>query len=74
MTAPDREPLAPQHSAQRACAHDRVIQVQRINPAHERQIGVADRPRQVVHRTPAHAQQFGLPLDGQIVLTVNHRL
>ena len=74
MTAAYRQALAPQHAEQHACAHEWMVQVQRIDYAHQCQIGVADRSGQVVHRAPVDAQQFGLPLDGQIVLTVDHRL
>ena len=74
MTPANRQTVKPQHSAQHTRAHERVFQVQLVNAAHQRQIGLADRSGQVVHRAPAHAKQFGLPFDGQIVLTVNHRL
>jgi hypothetical protein len=43
MTAADRHALTLQHSTQHARTHERVFQVQLVNPAHQRQIGVADR-------------------------------
>jgi len=47
--------------------------MQLVDPAHERQIGIADRPGQVVHRAPADAQQPGLARDGKLMVTVDHR-
>src|SRR5208283_815564 len=64
--------LARQLTAQPACTHEGMLQVQLVNPAHECQIRIADWPRQVIHRSTAHAQQFGLARDGQIVATVDH--
>jgi hypothetical protein len=46
--------------AQHPSAHEGVLQVRLIEPAHERQIGVACGLGQVVHRPPADAKQPGL--------------
>ncbi len=45
----------------------RILQVQLVDPPHQRQIRVADRPRQVVHATAADPERLGLPGDRQIV-------
>jgi hypothetical protein len=73
MTATDRHALSPQQAAQHARTHERVFQVQLVNPAHQRQIGIADRSRQVVHTAPTDVQQLRLACDRQIVVTVDHR-
>jgi len=52
--------LAGELIAQHASPHEGVLQMPFVNAAHERQIGIADRARQVVHRAPAEAQQLGL--------------
>jgi hypothetical protein len=54
-------------------APERVFQVQFVDAAHERQVGVADTSGQVVNRAPADGQQFGLARGGQGVITVDHR-
>ena len=41
--------------AQHAGTHGRVLQVQIVDAAHERHVSIADRRRQVIHRTAAHA-------------------
>jgi len=46
--------------AQHVRTHERMYQVQLVDSSHERQVGIADRSRQVVHRAPADAQQFRL--------------
>ena len=49
-----------------------MFQVQRVDLAHERQIGRADRLGQVVDRAPTDVQQPGLARDGKLVVSVNH--
>ena len=58
--------------AQLPRAHERVLQVQLVELAHQRQIGRADRLRQVVDRASADVEQLGLARDGQFVITVDH--
>ena len=59
--------------AQHARTHEGMLQVQLVDLEHQRQIGRADRPGQVIHRAPAHAQQPGLARDGELMVTVDHR-
>lgn len=74
MLAADADAFPIQHVAQHACPHERVLQMQRIDAPHQRQIGHRDGLRQVVHRAAADAHQFGLPGDGKVVLAVDHFL
>jgi hypothetical protein len=41
-----------------------MLQMQLVDPAHDRQVGITDRPRKVVHRPPADVEQFGLACYG----------
>ncbi|WP_297393760.1 hypothetical protein [Acidiferrobacter sp.] len=45
----------------------------RIEPAHERKIGVACRSWQVVHRLAADTKQPDLAGDGLFMFTLDHR-
>jgi hypothetical protein len=65
VPAADLDALQAQEVAQHAAAGERVLQVQLVDAAHQRQLGLADRLGVVVHRAAADAQQFGLPLDRQ---------
>jgi hypothetical protein len=47
--------------------------VRPIETLHDRQISFLHRTRQVIDATPADLQNFRLPGDRQIVLTVDHR-
>src|SRR3990172_3829081 len=49
-----------------------MFQVKLVDPAHERQIGRANRLGQVVHRPPADVEQTGLTCDAEFVVTVDH--
>jgi hypothetical protein len=56
VTPPDVNALKAQLIAQHARTHEGVLQVELVDLEHQCQIGLADRPGQVVHRAPAHAQ------------------
>jgi hypothetical protein len=73
VPAADLDALQAQQVAQHAAARERVLQVQLVDAAHQRQLGLGDRLGVVVHRAPADAQQLGLPLDRQFGFTVDHR-
>ena len=73
MAAADRDALAVQQVAQHPAARERVVEMQLVDPAHDRQIRGRHRPRLVIDRAPADAQSLGLPRDGQIVVAVDHR-
>jgi hypothetical protein len=53
-------------------AGKRMLQVQLVDPAHERQICGTDRARRVVRTGSANADQLHLPGNGQGVGTINH--
>src|ERR1700675_3816437 len=73
MAAANLDALEQELSAQHPSAHEGMLQMQLIEPPHQRQSGGADGLRQVVvHRPPAEAQQGGLARYGQPVLTVDH--
>jgi hypothetical protein len=53
MEAPDIVSLADQKSLKRPAAREWIIEMQFVNPAHQRQIAGRDHPRQVIHAAPA---------------------
>ena len=73
MLASSIVPLSIELVAQHARVHERVLQVQFINAAHERQIRAADRLGQIIHAAPADAGQLGLTADRKCVVAVYHR-
>jgi hypothetical protein len=60
----DLDALQAQQVAQHAAAGERVLQVQLVDAAHQRQLGLGDRLGVVVHRAPADAQQLACRLIG----------
>src|SRR3990170_4246901 len=48
--------------------------MQRVDPAHQIEVGRRHRARQVVHRAARDADHLGLLRDAQRVTTVDHRL
>ena len=68
MSLPIQEPL--QHSASRK----RVIEMQFVDPAHQRQVAGGNRPGQIVDTAPADPQNPGLTDERKIVAAVNHFL
>src|SRR5271157_5543182 len=72
MPPPHLDALGLELPAQHPGAHEGMLQMQLVKPPHERQIGGADRLRQVIHRPAAEAQQLGLAGYGQAVLSVDH--
>src|SRR6266849_7393225 len=50
-----------------------MLQVQLVDAPLQREIGVRDRPRHVIHRCPRNPQQLRLPGDREFVLRVDHR-
>ena len=55
--------------AQHARPHERMLKMQFVQAAHERQISGTGRLRQIINRASADLQQFRLARDGQIVVT-----
>ena len=64
----------PEQGAQPPAAGKGILQVQRIHPAHQRQIGRGRRPALGVDAAPTDPKQPGLTADTQTVLAVDHRL
>src|SRR4051794_5542891 len=50
-----------------------MLEVQRVNPPHDRQLGRRHRPRLVIHAAAAQPQQLRLPHQRQRVPAVDHR-
>ena len=73
MTAADLALLQSQQAAQHTRTGEGMLQVQPIETLHDREVGVRHRARQVINAAAADLQNFRLPGDRQIVLTVNHR-
>jgi len=56
----DRDTLATQQITQHSAARERVVEVQFVDPPHDRQIAGRHRTRIVVQAAAADPQQFGL--------------
>jgi hypothetical protein len=63
-----------QQALQHPAARERILQVQLVDPAHEREIGVRGRARQVVDAAPADPEHLRLAADAQPVVAVDHHL
>ena len=66
-------PSADQQAAQHPRTGEWELQMQPVDTPHHFQVGRRHRARQVVDAAAADAQNFRLPSDRQIVLTVDHR-
>src|ERR1700681_2892431 len=73
MPAADLAPLQSQQASQHTRTGEGILQVQPIETLHDREIGVRYRARQIINVAAADLQNFRLPGDRQIVLTVDHR-
>ena len=69
----DLDALAAQQIAQHPAAGERVVEMQLVDPPHDRQIGRRHRPRTVVKATSAQLQDCRLSGQRKLVLTVDHR-
>jgi len=74
MEAADLAPFRLQHIPQHPAARERIIEMQRVDPAHQGQIGVRGRPRQIVDAAPADPERLRLPGERQFMGLVDHRL
>ena len=72
MAAANLDALEQELSAQHPRAHEGMLQMQLIEPPHQRQSGSADGLRHVVHGPPAETQQLGLARYWQLMLSVDH--
>jgi len=73
MPAADLAPLGSQQVAQQPTAGEGELQMQLVNPPHEREVGCRHRPGQVIDAPPTDVQRRRLLRDRQIVRTVDHR-
>src|SRR5471032_1273961 len=73
MPAADLAPLQSQQASQHTRTGEGILQVQPIETLHDRQIGGRYRARLIINAAAADLQNFRLPGDRQIVLTVDHR-
>ncbi len=69
----DIEAFANEEVAHHPATRERVIQMQFVDPVHQRQISGGNRSRQIIDAPPADAEGCSLLPDGQRVLTVYHR-
>jgi len=73
MPTADLAPLGSQQVAQQPTAGEGELQMQLVNPPHEREVGCRHRPGQVIDAPPTDGQRRRLLRDRQIVRTVDHR-
>jgi hypothetical protein len=73
MPAADLAPLGSQKIAQQPTSGEGELQMELVNPPHEREVGCRHRPGQVIDAPRADVQGRRLLGNRQIVLTVNHR-
>src|SRR5258705_9540224 len=73
MPAADLAPLGSQQASQHARTGERKLQMQPVEPLHDREVGRRHRARQIINAAAADLQNFRLLGDRQIVLTVDHR-
>ncbi len=62
-----------QHSLEHPAAGEGVLEVQLVDPAHEREIGVRHRPWQIVDAASADPERLCLAANAEPVGAVNHR-
>ena len=73
VLAADMHAFATQHVAQHPAARERIVQMQFVDAAHDRQICGRHRPRLVVDAAAADVQNLRLAGNRQSVRTVDHR-
>jgi hypothetical protein len=71
--SPDRGALAAQQIAQHPAARKRVIEVQFVNPAHDRQIAGRHHAGMVIKAAAAEPQQLRVPYQRKVMVPVDHR-
>ena len=72
MLAADLMAFSLEHVAQHAAAGKRIVEVQFVDPAHQRQVRFAGFLRSVGRRLTRQRQDLALPSNRQVVRTVNH--
>ena len=71
--SPERDALTPQQIPQHPTARERVIKVQFVDPAHDRQIGGRHGAGVVIQAATAEPQQLRLPCQRQVMAPLDHR-
>src|SRR5205823_9731582 len=71
--AADRDALPTQQIAQHPTARERVVEVQFVDPPHDRKIGRGHRAWLVIEAAAAEPQNFRLPPQRQSMTAVDHR-
>jgi hypothetical protein len=71
MPAADLAPLGSQQPSQHPRTGERELQMQPVEPPHDREIGVRHRARQIIDAAAADLQNLRLLCDRQIVLAVD---
>ena len=74
MPAADLTPFRRQHVPQHPAARERMLEVQLVEAAHQHEIGVRGRARQIVDAAPADPERLRLPGERQSMGPVDHRL
>ena len=74
VTAADLAAFRLQHVPQHPAAREGMLEVQLVDPAHQREIGVRGRPRQIVDAAPADPERLRLSGERQFMGPVDHRL
>src|SRR5438046_357150 len=69
----NHDALAAQQITQHPTARERVVEMQRVDPPHDRKLGRRYRRRLVVQAAPVQLQQLRLPCQRQTVTTIDHR-
>jgi hypothetical protein len=69
----DRHSLAAQQVTQHPAARERIVQMQGVNPSHDRKVRRRHRPGRVVEIAATELQQVSLPEQRQIVAAIDHR-
>src|SRR3954453_18417123 len=73
MPASDLAPLGSQQASQHPRAGEGALNVQPVDPPHDREVGLRHRPWQVIDAAAADVQSFRLLGDRQIVPPVDYR-
>ena len=73
MTPAHLMAFAVQKPFQHPAARERILQMQLVDPAHQCEIGVRNRARQVIDAAPADPERLGLTAEAQPMVAIDHR-
>jgi hypothetical protein len=74
MVPTDFPSVRREKTAQHPAAREREVQVQLIDAPHQPEISIRDRARPVINCAATDPKQPHLPVNGQLVMAVYHRL